>query len=134
MTIRFLPLPFPACPGCNNSWKTSFHRNCGGEIEVEPITRAVRCGSCDNRWIVYDSTFYCSCGNVFSAQEVHKAIDELMSMCLRLIDIIEESEAADKLRKTRAESSLRIFTSELVRGLGAAAGFAIEKLLTFFFR
>lgn len=125
----YLPLPFPACPRCAQSWATSLHRGCGGEMEVEPDSRSVRCDRCYDSWLVTDSTFYCSCHHSFTAMEVRDAIDSLIHTCRRLVAILETSEHAEAAFTRRSEESLRGFTAEILRGLGKAAGFVVERLL-----
>ncbi|MFF0526776.1 hypothetical protein ACFYT3_00165 [Nocardia amikacinitolerans] len=125
----YLPLPFPACPSCALSWATCAHRNCGGEIEVEPMTRSVRCQACRGAWNIMASVFYCSCGHSFSASEVAEAIDGLMDTCRRLLTFIDDTSRSDAQFRARTDSSLRRFISEVFYALGDAAGFAIGKLL-----
>lgn len=125
----YLPLPFPACASCELSWATCAHRHCGGEIEVEPTTRSVRCQTCRGNWNIMASVFYCSCGHSFSAVEVAEAIDGLMDTCRRLLTFIDDTSRSDTAFRARTDSSLRRFVSEVVHALGDAAGYAIGKLL-----
>jgi len=37
--MSWIPLPFPKCPKCGNSWAISYHRNCPykSDVEVEQL-------------------------------------------------------------------------------------------------
>jgi hypothetical protein len=98
-------------------------------MEVEPDSRSVRCDRCYESWVVTETTFHCSCRHSFTATEVRGAIDSLIYTCRRLVDILETSEHAEAAFARRSDESLRNFTAEILRGLGKAAGFVVEKLL-----
>lgn len=75
------------------------------------------------------SAFHCSCGHEFSAADVHGAIDRLLDMCRRLVNILENRARANDYFTTRSQASLRGFVASCLGSLGEAAGFVIGKLL-----
>jgi hypothetical protein len=129
MATKYLPLPFPECPGCGLSWNTCQHSDCGGDIEVEPTSREVACADCWCRWEIYDSIFHCRCGYSFQANDVSEAIESLLSVCRQLATMLDANERAMTSMRARSEMSARSFAAMLVKNLGKAAGFVIGKLL-----
>ena len=125
----FLPLPFPRCNGCGESWTTSYHKGCGGELEVEPGSEAVACGKCNSGWQLRDSRFHCSCGAVFSAVEVSDAIDNLVLMVRQLADYLDDRQEQLARIRARDQDSYRAFAQTLIKGATRTASYVLFKVL-----
>lgn len=130
--MTWLPLPFPECSYCRIAWVEAVHSYCGGNVEVEPWQEQVNCKLCRKTWPLRESAFKCTCGHMFYAAEVSSALDGLMSVCRRLADELVENAAHIRRIRTRSEASFRGWVGGLVKSLGGAAGFVIEKLLIHF--
>ena len=74
-----IPLPFPYCTHCKEQSAYSYHHrdDCNGLLEIDPDTETVVCSACGREWDIWESRYYCSCGNVFDAVDVKEAVDEL---------------------------------------------------------
>lgn len=137
--MSWIPLPFPSCPKCGNSWAMSYHRNCpyGSDIEVETIRNHSRCRPCDLEWSTLDSTFYCSCGHVFSGREVENAILKTLELKEKLANFLREMNFDEKrienVSKDSFKSWLNKASYEIGLALGTIAG-TIVKIISNIFR
>lgn len=78
----WLSVAFPTCPKCNNNSHKCYHRNCPNgakkPMEIDPDTSFVHCPSCDSKWEIKDSNYFCSCGYTFTATEVSDEINAII--------------------------------------------------------
>ena len=130
-----LPLPFPYCPKCEKQHSISYHKDCGGALEIDPETEIVYCPKCGKNWDSWDSEYHCRCGNTFEANEVKKSVNELIEDCRECAELLELETRAYWKRKRITEESKRGFISDFIKGLGyslgKAAGYVIEKIVEF---
>lgn len=127
----YIPLPFPFCSQCNKKGNESFHRNCGGLLEINPDNNIVRCKKCNEKWNIWKSTYYCTCGNTFKASEVKKSVEDTIELCQLCAEELELRELAYWKRKKMATESKRTFVEKFFRGLGYISGMLFEKLVDY---
>lgn len=120
----FIPMPFPKCPKCAKLGENGYHRKCGGALEINPDTNTVKCPKCDKKWDVWDSKYYCSCGNEFTSSEVHGAVEDMLMICKICIDNIAEQQQSQARRNKLAEDSVRSFIMGIFEHLGETVAFS----------
>ncbi|MEC4804641.1 MAG: hypothetical protein SAJ72_10335 [Jaaginema sp. PMC 1080.18] len=134
---EWIPLPFPKCPSCQESWVRSYH-DClfSGEALVELDERQVKCCSCGKQWYLLNSNFNCSCGYTFQALEVEDALSKTQLLRQRLLQKINEMDFFEKSISTKSQSSFQQWISsisyEIGRLLGTTAGVAKNLIENFF--
>ena len=132
-----IPLPFPYCQKCGKKSLNSYHHtgSCGGLLEIDPDTIEVTCTKCKHSWNIWNSRYFCSCGNVFEAKEVKEAVDELIEDCKLCAEEIELLEQARRIRRKVSQDSKETFVAglldELGHSVGKIAGYAFTKLVEF---
>ena len=130
-------LPFPRCQKCGEDSPESIHKCCGGALFIETTTDDVYCSKCCKHWNVWDSKYYCSCGNVFEAKEVQDTLTEVLVLCRVCAEEVLLQNKAKKERITSSEKSLRVFLGSFLErlgySLGVAVGVIIEAVSSFFF-
>ena len=127
-----IPLPFPKCPKCKESYKQSTHKDCGGLLEIEPYLQEVYCTRCSNHWNLWDSEYHCRCEHIFRPKDVNKAIKTMLNVCKTAIDELERRNLAIRERNDLYRSSVREFLISFMGTLGNWAGLAIETIFQFF--
>lgn len=122
--MSWLPFPFPECPSCNRRWAYSYHHGCtqGGQVEVDPDARQVRCGSCKESWSVWDNRFICACGNTFSTSDVRSAIDDIIATASLFEKIVELNRREAANAKALGEASLRSWIQGIATTMGGRLG------------
>lgn len=79
----WLDVAFPRCPSCGKNANQCYHRDCpsGGRkpMEINSDSAYVKCPSCTTSWHIRESSYYCSCGYVFSASEVSDELDAIIA-------------------------------------------------------
>jgi hypothetical protein len=120
----WMPLPFPTCPSCYNSWVICYHRNCyvNGEIVAEPYLRLAKCEGCSSQWDIMQTTFYCSCGHIFQASEVEKALSTATLLRSRLIQHIQSIDQAEDYISRTTNKSFSQWLDKLSYELGKLVG------------
>ncbi len=48
-------------------------------MEINPDSSFVKCPSCGKSWHIKESSYYCSCGYVFSADDVSVEVDAIVA-------------------------------------------------------
>ncbi len=124
-----ISLPFPKCPKCKTDSNNSFHKNCGGKLEIETATDNVYCTKCNDNWNIWRSVYNCSCGHEFSAHEIKKTLVEVLASCRICAEEIAARNAAQRKRITQSETSLRNFLSSFFEKLGYSFGITIGTLI-----
>ena len=122
--MSWLPLPFPKCPSCGNSWEICYHRNCSlnGEVEVEIYLNKSRCSSCYSEWNLFSSQFYCSCGYSFSASEVQSALDKTIELKRKLEKMLREMHFTNSEIRNTTYNSFRSWLGKVSYGIGRTFG------------
>jgi hypothetical protein len=135
MVDSWYPLPFPKCPSCSKAWASSSHRGCsaGGQLEVEPWHENVRCVGCGVQWRLRASTFYCTCGAIFTADQVDAAVSELIRATRGLYEELARRSAEIAAIKSRSEASFGAWLGQVAQMVGGAAGFLVGKLVKVLF-
>ena len=77
----YIPMPFPKCKKCGKSSTQGYHRGCGGKLEFAPEKETIRCPKCAKQWNIWDTTYFCSCGNEFHSKEIEDSIVQLLYAC-----------------------------------------------------
>lgn len=124
-----VPLPFPPCPACHSSGKQSFHRKCGGLLEVNPDSYEVFCKKCGTHWLLTKSKYYCSCGYSFEAEEVKEKLDYIIELCKICAKELELGKESEQFRIGALKGSIRVFVSEILNGLGMLSGMLLESII-----
>ena len=127
-----IPLPFPKCRNCGKASEFCFHYNCGGKLSIEVRSDEVYCDRCNEHWNIWESNYHCTCGAVFSANDVQKALIETLAFCKACAEEIKEQERARKQRKRISEESLRSFAKGFFEKLGYFFGVAVGSLVDAF--
>lgn len=132
---KWLPLPFPECVNCCRSWEQCVHSDCGGGIDVQPMSGAVRCSGCNRTWKIWESSFRCPppCNTLFEAREVEDGLALMLDHCRQLIFELSLMSSNRDQRAAMGRESLRSFISGIAQGLGRMVGIAVEAALRFFF-
>ena len=136
---NWIPLPFPKCPKCYESWSESYHKNCetNGQIEVEPYKELSRCRSCYKEWNLFKTRFFCSCGYSFDSNEVGDAIRKTLSLKKRLhqmlIDMDFDEQKIENISNESISSWLNKKSYEISNSLGKIAG-KILKIISNMFK
>ncbi len=116
----WLSVGFPTCPSCENNNNRCYHKDCpkGAKepMQINPDTSVVQCPSCSYEWHIKDSRYYCSCGHVFSADDVIEEVDAI---------IINAKLIAKELR--RAASTRERISSMTTRDIEIKAESTIKK-------
>lgn len=124
-----IPIPFPKCNSCGEAAPKSYHRNCGGRMNIETTTDVVYCNKCNSHWNVWDTTYYCTCGSAFKATEVRTALIEVLACCRVCAEEIVAQQQAQKKREKFSEISLKSFLSKFFEQLGYSFGVAIGTII-----
>jgi hypothetical protein len=131
-----VPLKFPHCPACGTDSPQSFHKDCGGEIQLDPHSNYVHCTRDGKSWLIWDTKYHCnnsSCGHVFSANEVYSEITKMLKDCERLLDILMSQEKAIADMTSLGKISFRAFATAFAKGFGKVAGYLVEILVGLLF-
>lgn len=124
-----IPMPFPKCKSCGESSPRSYHRNCSGRMLIETTTDVVYCEKCEKCWGIWDSTYYCTCGSSFTAEEIHSTLLEVLACCKICAEEIAAQDSARSKREKISEISLRAFLSKFFEQIGYAFGVAIGTII-----
>ena len=104
---------------------------------IEIDTDEVYCSECKKHWNVWESTYYCSCGQTFQAKEVVDALRDVLVFCQVCAEEIERQNAAREIRGTTAKTSFTKFILGIFDEMGYLLGIAVETAvsaaLTFLF-
>jgi len=137
--MSWIPLPFPKCPQCGNSWSLSYHKGCpyNGDIEVETIQKHSRCKPCNLEWSTLDGEFHCNCGYIFLGREVESAILKTLELKEKLAQFLKEmdfdEQKIESLAKNSVKSWLNKTSYEFGKTLGTVAG-TIFRIIASIFR
>lgn len=120
----WLPFPFPRCPECWEQWAYSYHRDCAyrGRIELDPDTKHCRCEGCWTSWIVWQTQFYCSCGHIFSSDDVDDAIRDIMATLSMFASIVDQNTREAARVRNQGEASLRSWIQDFAKGVAGSMG------------
>ncbi len=125
-----VPLAFPECPVCDRRWSESKHRGCSsnGSVSIDPDTERVECGGCFASWGIWQSSFYCSCGHIFDAEDSEAAVSEVIRAASSLA--AEMDRYAEDMRRIRSSSdrSFQEWLGDLAFRLGGATGFLLGEI------
>lgn len=127
-----IPMPFPKCPKCQQSWKQSSHTDGGGLLEIDPYKHEVYCTKCGRHWNLWDSKYHCACKHTFLPEDVDSAIIAMLEVCKIAIDELEKRNIAINDRSDLYRVSFREFLISFMGTLGNWAGLAIETILRIF--
>lgn len=125
----YVSLPFPKCPQCNKASKQGYHHNCGGCLEIDPQSKKVYCPTCRESWDIWESSYYCSCGNQFTSEDISESVYEMLELCKICMIEIQKKQQAESRRKRLCEDSVRVFINSFFNKLGYAIGVAIESII-----
>jgi hypothetical protein len=109
----------------------SRHLDCPnhGSMELDPDARSVQCDGCKVAAEVWQTTFHCVCGRQFTADEVEKAIREIISAATLLAVVIEQNRRALEDIRRLGNDSARSWLLKVVEGIGGSLGTAVGSLL-----
>ncbi|MBQ9886651.1 MAG: hypothetical protein IJM37_07330 [Lachnospiraceae bacterium] len=124
-----IPLPFPKCKKCKKESPQAYHKDCGGVLLIETNNDYVSCKRCKESWDIWDSKYYCSCGNVFSAKSVKNTLIEVLAYCKVCAEELEAQRYAKETRKRIADDSLRGFLNAFLEKIGYGLGVAVETII-----
>jgi len=125
-----IPLPFPKCYNCYMNYNESYHKDCGGVLEIDPKTLEVYCKSnASHHWNIWTSQYHCSCGNVFEAKDVKYAVDEIIENCKLCAEELDLMQQAYWRRKEMSRVSQRNWAEKFFYSLGYISGGIIERLV-----
>ncbi len=132
--MTLVPVPFPACTICGDKSQKSYHKDCGGELLIDPYTDYIHCERCYGSWLIWETKYNCSkCGNVFSAKDIHKEIEKMLRDCERVIGILEtRSKTREDIHKI-GKVSFHTFLESFVKKLGEIAGYVVEIIVRLLF-
>ncbi|MGB7275932.1 MAG: hypothetical protein WBC69_21770 [Geitlerinemataceae cyanobacterium] len=121
---EWIPLPFPKCPRCFQSWVRSYHRNCStaAEVLVEPYLRQVKCEACYKQWELMQNSFFCSCGYTFQASDVEVALSTSELLKHRLLQKIAEMDYFEQLVVQTSKKSFNSWVEEISYEIGRFLG------------
>ena len=125
----YVPLPFPFCPKCKKDGRQSYHKPCGGELQVDPETQVVKCSCCRKTWKLLTSGYYCSCGHTFTADEVKDELLLILDACKACVLEIELASEARRRRITLSAEAIGWFVSALLTTLDICAKKVIETVI-----
>lgn len=125
----YVSLPFPKCPKCNKASKQGYHHNCGGSLEIDPESKMVHCPECGRTWNIWESNYYCSCGNRFSSDDVAESVYEMLMLCKVCMIEIQKQQRAEESRKKLCENSIRSVINEIFNKIGYVVGVAVESVI-----
>lgn len=125
----YVPMPFPKCFKCGNSGSQGYHRNCGGALEIDPLKEIVYCPKCSENWKIWDTTYYCTCGNEYTSNDIYDTTKELLAMCNFCLKEIEAQQKAKNLQKRLSKNSIRSFLVDIFERLGYLTGIAIGTII-----
>jgi hypothetical protein len=123
----WIPLPFPKCPKCHQSWVKSYHSNCSTEAEilVEPHLRQVKCKGCCKQWRLMNSSFSCSCRYAFRASEVEIALSTSELLRQRLLQKIQEMNYFEQVIIRTSKKSFNSWIEKVSYEIGKILGTTI---------
>lgn len=98
-------------------------------MEIEPWRERVRCSGCGEAWTLHDSTFYCSCGRVFSSTEVDSALSEVVRATRSLYQELRNRTAELTSLERRTEASFAAWIGQVAGIVGGAAGYLVGRLV-----
>jgi hypothetical protein len=98
-------------------------------MEIEPWQERVRCAGCSSSWTLRESTFYCSCGNVFESAEVESAVSEVVRATRRLYEELKRRTAEVSTLEQKADASFAIWMQQTAHFVGGAAGYLVGRLI-----
>lgn len=127
----FITLPFPPCPVCHSGAERTFHKNCGGLLEVDPYTYTVKCAKCGHTWPIKKSRYYCTCGYSFEADEIKKKLNTILELCRIYAKEYELELEAKRFREKESKASLEDFISGVLKGLSIISGVVVESIIQF---
>lgn len=108
----------------------------GENLSLTPEKETIRCPKCAKQWNIWDTTYFCSCGNEFHSKEIEDSIVQLLYACKICVQEIENQQKAKRQRVDLRESSLRSFLTSFFEKLGfyigEATGTVIEAVIRFF--
>ncbi len=125
----YVPMPFPRCSKCGRDGNQGYHRNCGGALEIDPLQEIVYCPKCRAHWEIWDTTYYCTCGNEYTSHDISDTTKELLVMCNLCMKEIEAQQKAKNLQKTLSKNSIRAFLIDIIERLGYIAGIAVGTVI-----
>ena len=135
-----IPMPFPYCPKCKKKSLESYHHKpgCNGLMYIDPDTEMVSCSKCSDEWLIWKSTYHCSCGHIFKASEVKEEVNSLIQDCKYAAAMILLDQKAYWKRKQMTQESKTKFFTGLFEGLGYTIGknigYITHYILEFFSR
>jgi len=121
---EWIPLPFPKCPRCRQSWVRSYHSNCstGAEVLVEPYARQVKCEGCYKQWALMQNSFSCSCGYTFQASDVEAALSTTELLKQRLLQKIAEMDRFEQIIVQTSKRSFNAWVENISYEIGKFLG------------
>ena len=132
----YVPMPFPVCTTCGKHSIQGYHKGCGGKLEIDPVKNIVRCPKCNDLWDIWETTYFCQCGNKFTSHDIGVAVKEMLDMCLLAMNEIENIKKQKSSQKKMADTSIRNFLTSFFKKIGYTTGIAvgiiIEAVLKFF--
>lgn len=132
----YVPMPFPYCDRCGKQWGgNAVHTDCGGDLELDPDNRRIRCKSCYKSWNLRESVFHCPHNHTFEASEVEDAVDDLVEDCKLAAEEIAIMRQSFSNRKAMSYDSQRAFARDTLNSMSYSiskmAGYVFEKLVDF---
>lgn len=134
--MAWVPLPFPECPGCKTAWDSCRHKSCTsfGELKLNPDQKTTRCDGCGETWSVWNTRYYCSCGRMFTTDEVRDAVHESIRAAQLLAEIIDRHARDFQSIHQASRSSYRSWLDGIAAGLGGVLGKALGYAIGALFR
>jgi len=134
--MSWLPFPFPECPSCRQKWAYSYHHDCpsGGQIEVNPDSRQIRCQACIDEAGIWDIRFICACRHSFGSMDVQAAIDDIVATASLFAMIVEQNKQEAAMARALGEESLRKWIGGVAITLGGHLGGLLGKIAGSFAR
>lgn len=115
----WLSVAFPTCPSCMKNSNKCYHRNCpsGGKepMEINPDTSFVCCPSCGKSWHIKESSYYCSCNYVFSAEDVSVEVDAIVANARLIAQEMKRNAETQKRISSMTTTEIEIKAEKTIR-------------------
>lgn len=115
----WLSVAFPTYPKCRNNSHKCYHKNCPNgathSMEINPDNAYVRCPSCGKSWPIKESSYYCTCDYVFSANEVCDEINAIVANAKLIANEIRRSASTWNRMEKLTNNEIEIKTEKTIK-------------------